>query len=82
MYLVVLYWYYIKVKLIYKTLTIPCEKSKIVSFASSEMKNIVVFSSQSRFPGKIVYCIAFELASSACCYLNLLQSSFSIFKWG
>ena len=54
----------------YNTLTFPCEKSKMVSFNSSIMKNIVVFSSQSRFPVKLICSIAFQSASSACCLLK------------
>ena len=30
-------------KHIHNTLTVPCEKFKIVSFTSSKMKNIVLF---------------------------------------
>ena len=37
---VILYWYYIKTKQNYNASTVPCEKFKIVSFASSIMKNI------------------------------------------
>ena len=50
---------------IYNTLTAPCEKSKIISFAFSILKNIVAPSSQSRFPVKLIFCIAFVLPSSA-----------------
>ena len=50
---------------IHKTLTVSCEKSKMVYFASSIMKNIVASSSQSRFPVKLICCIAFGSASSA-----------------
>ena len=31
---------------------------------------IVVLPGQSRFPAKLIRCIAFESASSACCLLN------------
>ena len=44
LYWVNLYWYYIKAKWNYNTFTVPCEKSKIVLFASSIMKNIVALS--------------------------------------
>ena len=37
----------------------PWEKSKIDSFASSLTKNIVASSGRSRFPKKIICCIAF-----------------------
>ena len=49
----------------YNTFTVSCEKSKTVSFASSVMKNIVACCS--RFPVKLISCIAFGSASSACC---------------
>ena len=48
---------------------VPCEKPKMVSFASSEMKNIV-FIFRSRFPVKLVCCIVFGSTSSACCLLK------------
>ena len=48
-------------------ITFPCKKSKIVSFASSVMKYIGVCTSHSRFSVKLVCCIAFGSASSACC---------------
>ena len=47
-----------------------CEKSKMVSFASSIMKNIVVISSHSRFQVRLICCIAFSSAPSACCLLK------------
>ena len=47
------------------TFTVPCKKSKIICFAPSIMKSIVVFVSYPRFPVKLVYCIAFGSASSA-----------------
>ena len=50
----------------YIVLTVPSEKSKIDSFTSSKMKKIVVLpltsSLRFRFPLKLIYCIAFELA--------------------
>ena len=52
------------------TFTVPCEKFKIVSFASSATKNIVKHSAWSRFPVKSIYCIAFWSGSSACCYVK------------
>ena len=42
---------------------VPCEKSKMVSFASSIMENIVV-SSLSRLPAKRICCIAIRSLSS------------------
>ena len=38
----------------YKTFTIPCEKSKTVSLASSIIKNIVVFPGLSKFAVKLI----------------------------
>ena len=61
----------------YNTFTGPCEISKVVSFASSIMKNIVVFPDWSRFSIKLICCIAFAFASSACC---LLQQAYN-FLW-
>ena len=52
------------------TLTVPCEKSKTFSFASSIMKNIVVPSARSRFPVKLICCTAFGSTSSAGCLLK------------
>ena len=45
---------------------------KMVFFASSVMKNIVVFAIgyRARFPIKLICCIAFGSASSACCLLK------------
>ena len=37
-----------------QTFTVPCEKSKTVSFASSIMKNIVVFPTLSKFAVKLI----------------------------
>ena len=39
---------------IYKTFTVPCEKSSTVSFASSIIKNNVVFASLSKFAVKLI----------------------------
>ena len=49
---------------------VPFEKSKIVSFTSSIMKNIVVFSTRSKFVVKMICCIAFGLESRAGCLLK------------
>ena len=38
----------------YKTFTVPCEKSNTVSFASSMVKNIVVFPALSKFAVKLI----------------------------
>ena len=40
-------------------LTVPCEKSKFVSFASAIVKKIIAYSARSRFPAKLIRCIAF-----------------------
>ena len=57
---------------VHNTSTVPSEKSKLVSFASSILKNIVVFAfpSQARFPVKLIYWTAFGSTSSACCLLK------------
>ena len=55
---------------IHNTLTVPCEKSKMVSFASLIMKNIVAPAAQSRFPVKLICCIAFGSASSGSCLVK------------
>ena len=45
------------------------KKSKMVSFDSSVMKNIVLSASlcQARFPVKLISCTAFGSKTSACC---------------
>ena len=40
---------------IYKTFTVPCENSKIVSFASSRMKYNLVFPTLSNFAVKLIH---------------------------
>ena len=55
---------------------VPCEKSKMVSFVFSMIKNIVAPSSRIRFPVKLIYCIAFGSVSSAC---RLLKSTAIMF---
>ena len=57
---------------------VPCEKSEMVSFASSIMENIVV-SSLSRLPAKRICCIAIRSLSSTSYYLGLLQLTYNIF---
>ena len=54
---------------------VSCEKSKIVSFVSSIMKNIVASSALSRFQLKLNFCIAFWSGSKPV-YLNLLLPSY------
>ena len=51
-----------------KTLAAPCERSKIVSFLSSRMKNIVA--ARSKFPVKLICWIALGSASRAYCFLK------------
>ena len=38
----------------YKTFTVPCEKSNIVFFAFSRMKKILVFPALSKFDVKLI----------------------------
>ena len=54
---------------IHNTLAGPCEKSKIVSFASSIMKNNLLLLPL-RFPVKLICFIAFGSAAMACCLLK------------
>ena len=62
---------------IHNDLTITCEKSKMVSFTFSIVKNIILSFLPLRFPVKLIYCIAFGSTSSACC---LLKSTVIIFQ--
>ena len=48
----------------------PCEKSKMISFASSITKNIVGSFRLTRFPVNLICCIAFGSASSSCYILK------------
>ena len=54
----------------YNTFTVPCEKCKTVSFASSLMKNIAEPSTISRFRVKLICCIAFGSEISFRCLLK------------
>ena len=76
---VILYWYYIKAKQICNTFSVPCEKSKIISFASSVLKNIVVFSFWSKFSVKLISWTAFWSVSSALCLLISIAITYIIF---
>ena len=58
LYWVVLHWYYIERKYNYNTLTVSCEKSKMVSFTSSIMKNTVVFPYRTIFAVKLIRCVS------------------------
>ena len=51
---------------IYNTFTVPFEKSKTFSFASSIMKNVVIFLVPSKFAVKLFCWIALGSASRAC----------------
>ena len=64
---------------IYNTLTVPCEKSKIVSFTSLTMKNINVFAfpPRARLPVKLICYIDFGSVSSACCLLKSITIFYS-----
>ena len=42
----------------------------MVSFASTKMKKSVVFPTRSRFSVKLICCIVFGSASSACCLMK------------
>ena len=79
LYWVALYWYYVKANQIYNTVTIPCEKFKIVWFASSITKIIVVLFGWSRFLVILIYCIAFGSASSFICLLKSTAIKVKIF---
>ena len=56
---------------IHNTFTVPCEKFKIVYFTSLIMENINL-SAPSRFPVKLICCIVFGSASSACYLLKFI----------
>ena len=58
------------VQRIHNTLTVPYKKSKTVPYASSRMKNIVVFPSRSKFPITLIHGIDLGSASRACCLLK------------
>ena len=55
----------------------------MVSFASSAMKNFVLLSFTSlkrlKFPVKLISCIAYGSASTACCLLKYVLSIYSIY---
>ena len=67
---------YIKTKSNHNTLTLPFRKSKTVSFASSIIKNIVALFS--RFPVKLICCIAFRSASNFCCLLKSIELAYNV----
>ena len=59
-------------KCIYKTFSVPCEKSNTVSLASSISKNIVVFPALSEFAVKLICWIALRSASRTCYLLKFI----------
>ena len=69
---------------IHNTFTVLCEMSKMFFFASSIMKNIVVFKftfwPRFRFPVKLICCIVFGSTSSSFCLLkSIIVSFYSIY---
>ena len=52
---------------------VPYERSKMVSFASSVMKNIIVFPPRPKFVVKLICCVAFGSASSTYCLLKSIS---------
>ena len=74
MHWVVLNWYCniftILSKYVYNAAKVPFEKSKMASFTSLIMKNVVVFSPRSIFSAKLIFCIAFGSALSTCYLLK------------
>ena len=64
---------------IYNSVTVPCEKSKTVSFASSRIKNVLVFPALSNYAEILDCWIALGSASNASCLLKftaIIQSSY------
>ena len=57
-------------------LSILVKKYKIVSFASSRMKNIVLFPAESKFLVKLIRCIAFGLTLGAYVLLKYVAIDF------
>ena len=55
---------------IHNTFAVPSEKSSIISFAFSIMKNINLLVLLLRFLVNFICCIAFGSTSSACCLLK------------
>ena len=59
-------------KRIHNTFRVPYEKSEMVYFTSSVNKNIAIFA-YPWFPVKLISCITFGSASSACCLLKSID---------
>ena len=57
-------------KYVYKAFTVPCEKSKTVSFASSRMKKILLLFGRSKFAVKLICWIALGSTSNAYCLVK------------
>ena len=60
------------------TPTVPCEKSKMVSFASSIMKNTVMFPAPSEFLVKLICCMLLDQHQALLVYLNILLSTCNV----
>ena len=60
-----------------KTFTVPCGKSKTVSFPFSIIKNVVVFPALSKFAVKSIFLNALGSGSKAYCLLK----SIAIILW-
>ena len=63
-------YFYIQWNSIHKKLTVTCERSKTVSFASSRIKYNLVFPALSKFAQKLICLIALGSASRAYCLLK------------
>ena len=64
---------------IHNTFIVSSKKSKTVSFASLIIKYIAICPSLFRFAVKLICCIAPGTASSACCLLKSIASSYNDF---
>ena len=62
---------------VHNTFTVPCKKYKMVSFASSVMKNIVAPAAQSRFSLTLIVVLLLDQHQVLVVYLNLLLSFYS-----
>ena len=56
----------------FQTFTVPCKKSKIVSFVSSIMRNFVVFPALYKFAVKLICWIVLGSAPYATCLLKFI----------
>ena len=64
---------------VYNTFTFLYEKYRIVSLTSSKIKSKILFPALSRFPIRLVCCIAFGSASSASCLLKSIANQVVVF---